>query len=462
MKPIYLLSLLLTFFIPAVQAQTTYDKLDVGTVVQGAIGLGIFAKPLPLPEGRWTVMGRTVTEIPLVTSRDKTNAGSVSRYLISLKNGDQSSLLPAMMVSITDRRSNMDLGVGLCKTGNVQNQLTDAFSDRPSTHLFGCANSLGVSNFKKLAAGASSSSNSWVKINLAGFADDAHTLPDNVVVVDIAASRFRGQDLNVTFLIKQEGNLNDPAYANHLKPWVHATGLSLLAVVDNNAATITLPKPFGPSTSANGISNSNPSVQINNQVQSTFTDAIPLRTIKIQSHFDIVDITPTNFREILVQCIPQIGTTPNAITFPPESVVNSSYSSASSSRIFLLKKSSGLCLYRSSTNFPIFAGDAFIATVNPVGVPDDVADRWNKQLATLVAQQGTARVAFIFNNGQASIVKYWINPSTPLELNYTSQQKSAGEWESQELDARFSDAALTSVSLANANTKGEGKKKFPY
>jgi hypothetical protein len=462
MKPIYLFPLLLALFIPAVQAQTTYDKLEMGAVVQGAIGLGIFAKPLPLPEGQWKVMGRTVTEIPLVNSRDKSNAGSVSRYLISLKNGDQSSLLPAMIVSITDRRTNVDLGGGLCNAGNVQNQLTDSFSDRPSTRLFGCANSLGVSNFRKLAAGASSSSNPWVKMNLAGFADDAYTLPDNVVLVDIAASRFRGQDVNVTFLLKQEGNLNDPAYANHLKPWVHAAGLSLLAVVDNNAATIALPKPFGSAISPNGVSNSNSPVQINNQVQSTFTDVIPLKAIRIQSHFDTVEVTPANFREMLLQCIPQIGTNPNAIALPPASVVNATYASASSSRIFLLKKSSGLCLYRSSTNFPIFAGDAFIATVNPVGVPDDVADRWNKQLATLVAQQGMARVAFIFNNGNAAMAKYWINPSTPLELNYTSQQKSAGEWESQELDARFSDAALTSVSLTNANTKGEGKKKFPY
>jgi hypothetical protein len=462
MKQTYLLPLLLALFVPVVQAQITYDKLEVGAMVQDAIGLGFFVRPFPLPEGQWKVMARTVTEMPLVNSRTNSRAGSVDRYLISLKNNDQNSLLTAMIVSITDRRANLDLTGGTCNSANVQNQLTDAFSDRSENGLFACAISVGMSNFRKLVAGASRSDNAWVKMNLAGFSEAAASFPDNVVVVDIAARRYRGQNLNVSYLIRQEGNLNAPAYANHLKPWVHATGLSILSVVENKAATIALPKPFIPSTSTNEVSNGNSSVQINNQVQSTFSDAVPLNTIKIQSHFDFVDVTPANFREVLLMCIPKLAANSKSLELPRVNAANTTYAISNSSRMFLLKNTSGLCVSRSSTNFPIFAGDAFMGTANPVGVPDDVADRWSKQLATLLAEKGVAGVAYTFSNGDASIVQYWVNPSAPLELNYTSQQKKAGEWESQELDARFSDAALTSLSLINTNAKGEGKKKFPY
>ena len=37
-------------------AQTSYEKMEVGTVVNKGIERGTFMKPIPLPEGDWAVV----------------------------------------------------------------------------------------------------------------------------------------------------------------------------------------------------------------------------------------------------------------------------------------------------------------------------------------------------------------------------------------------------------------------
>lgn len=458
MKLQHLAPLLLAAFVAAAQAQTTYDQLETGAIVQGAVGMGVFSKAMPLPGGPWKLVSRKVIETPLINSRDKTPSGSLSSYLLTLRNLEQNSLVPLVALSITEQRSNFDQGASPCVGSNNRNQWFDDFSEKAGNGGVGCATSTGVSNFRKMLADAATSSNAWVKNNLQALADQANSLPDNVVVVEINARRFRGKSLRVAFILRQEANLTDTAYAAHLKPWIHATGLALLAVVENDAASIAMPTPFATPESAKGLA----ATPINNQVQSSLAEAVALKDIRIPSHFDFVDVTAANFREVLLQCLPQFAANATATQMPPPAAVSAVYAGAQTAPLFVLKKSKGLCVHRSASNFPIFAADEFLETITPAGVADSVIDRWNQRIAELIARKGEARIAYVFGDGHASIATYWVHASQPLELHYAARPKAIGEWEQQDVDARFADPALVAVNLVNADTKGEGKKSLPY
>lgn len=449
----------------SVQAQNPkpihYEDLEVGTVIQGGIGLGIFTKPFPMPPGQWTVVGRNVSTIPLVNSRTRESSGSISKYDLTLKSGEPGGMLPAMVLSITGRLTNLDPGTKPCNPSTSKTQWTDTFSDRTpadiaSSGAFVCASSVGVSNFKKVVADAATSSNAWVKSALSPLAPDAYTLPDNAVMVNISASRYRGYTFDVVFFVKQEGNLSDPVYAAHLQPWIHATGLSLLTSTDGSASSINLPVPF-----AGSVATGRP-VAIDNRVQSTFTDVVPVADIRIRKTFELRSADGDNLKSSLLACIPQFGANFKLPDVPMQSVVHTTFKAAGSSKIFIAKNSMGLCLQSSSANFPIFAAEAFSGTVAPVGVSDEVVSDWNAEIARLVATKGVAQVAYQYPNQGAMSVKYWVDASNPIVIRYATEFKAQGAWVPQTFDAVFADTGLTAVQSINVSAKGEGKKDVPF
>ncbi|MDZ7921184.1 hypothetical protein [Rhodoferax sp.] len=444
----------------AAQAQTHYEQLEVGKIVQGAIGLGMFSKPYPLPAGQWMLRGRNVQNIPLVNSKTREPSGSVSKYVLTLRNTESESMLPLIVVSFTERRSTLDGGVKPCNLSTNKNDWVDNFSDRPASEYssvgsFVCANSSGVSNFKKLVAEAGSHSNAWVKSILAPVAADANALPDNVVMVNIWASRYRAQTLETVYFVKQEGNLADPEYARHLKPWVHTTGQNLLAVVENKEGTVNVPGRFA------GAESGTP-VVIDNSVLSTFADAVPADAIRIPKQFDLVDVRPDNFRSVLLSCLPQLGKNVDSFELPPANVVSATYKAANSSRTFVLKNSVGVCLQSSVTKYPIFAADTFLDTVRPWGISDEVATDWNAQIARLMAIRGNIQVAYQYPNQGAMTAKFWMDYSNPLMIRYTTQFKAQGDWAPQSFDLVFRDPSLIYVIPMKVNAKGEGKKDLPF
>lgn len=444
----------------AAQGQTHYEQLEVGAAIQGGIGLGVFTKPFPMPPGQWTVVGRKVTDIPLINSRTKEPSGSVAKYDLTLKNAQPGSMLPLMVFTVTGRLTNLDNGVRPCNPSANKNQWVDTFPDKSTAGMASagssvCATSVGISNFKKFVADAAVNNSAWVKSMLSPVSSEAYTLPDNAVLVSLYASRYRGYSMEVAFFVKQEGNLTDPAYANHLQPWIHAAGLSLLAVVENNATTFSLPTPFPGAT--RGVS-----AVIDNRVQSTLADATPVGDVQIRKKFDLVEVRPDNLRTVLLNCIPQMAKSINTIEAPPPSVVSAVYKAGGSSRTFIVKKTQGLCLQTSSSNFPIFAAEAFQGTVKPVGVSDEVVEDWFMQIAGFVARQGSANVAYQYNNQNALAVRYWVDASAPLVIRYSTQLKGSGDWDRAQFDAVFSDPAMTTVASSNLNARNEGKKDLPF
>lgn len=443
----------------AAQAQTHYEQLEVGTTVQGGIGLGMFSKPYPLPPGQWVVAGRTVREIPLFNSQSKEPAGSVSRYDLTLKNAQPGGMLPLMVASITGRLTNLNLGAKPCNPSVDKNKWVDSLSERASptsVGVQGCAITVGISNFKKYVADAGVNDNAWMRAVLSPMAAEAYGMPDNALMVSVAASRFRGHNIEAAFFVRQEGNLSDPAYANHLRPWVRATGLSLMAVVDNNASTLELPPPF-----VRAMADGKP-VVIDNRPVSTLPDAVPLGNLQIQKKFDLIEVRPDNFKATLLSCIPEFASNIATIYVPPPTVQQAIYKVGGSARQFILKKTVGLCLNTSAANFPVFAAEAFLGTVKPQGVSDEVVAEWNTQIATLIARQGRANVAYQYGNQSILAVKYWMDPGSPLTIRYTTQYKPQGEWDKQAFEAVFADPALSAVASINVNAKGEGKKDLPF
>jgi hypothetical protein len=443
----------------AAQAQTHYEQLEVGATVQGGIGLGMFSKPYPLPPGQWVVAGRTVREIPLVSSLSKEPAGSVSRYDLTLKNAQPDGMLPLMVVSITGRLTNLSLGNKPCNPSVDKNKWVDSLTERAAPTVVvtqGCAITFGISNFKKYVADARANDNAWMRTVLSPMAGEAYGMPDNALMVSVAASRFRGHNIEGAFFVRQEGNLSDPAYANHLKPWVRATGLSLMAVVDNNASTLELPTPF-----AGAMADGKP-VVIDNRPVSTLPDAVPLGNLQIQKKFDLMEVRPDNFKATLLSCIPEFANNIANIYVPPPTVQQAIYKVGGSARQLILKKTVGLCLNTSAANFPVFAAEAFLGTVKPQGVSDEVVAEWNTQIATLIARQGRANVAYQYGNQSAMLVKYWVDPGSPLTIRYTTQYKPQGEWDKQAFEAVFTDPALSAMTSVNVNANGEGRKDLPF
>ena len=449
---------LLIFFASAASAEIPYDKIESGNIIQNSIGLGIFNKPLPLPDGQWKITSQSVTQVPLVNSRTQESSGSVSKYDFTLLNSDPGSPLSLMAVSITEKRTNVEYVGNPCVGNGNTNQWFKSLNDNSSySGVKGCSISGGILNFRKIITNAASSNNPWVKTHLNNLEDQADTLPDNVVTVSMQARRDKSLDIGMIFFIRQEANLTDPSYENYLKSWINGAGSALVATLKNEQASIPALKHFNKAETSNTSQGT-----ISNQYTSPFHDAIPLKDIVIKNNFDFVDISSSNLAETLQKCIPQFNGESNYARLPPATAVSATYTSPQSSRAFVIIKSKGLCIYRSSAGFPIFAGEEFLQTVTPTGAPKEIINQWNVRIADLIAKHGVARVAYVLKDGTAYIARYWTTREKPLELKYVVQQKPLGEWEKQDLDARFIDPGLEAVMVKNVDKTGEGTKALPF
>jgi hypothetical protein len=193
------------------------------------------------------------------------------------------------------------------------------------------------------------------------------------------------------------------------------------------------------------------------------SDYVPLDQIQIASRFDTVEVTPDTLGTEVVKCVPQMNPDSQGIKkvlqgFPSANI--NAFGHASSSRIFILHRTTGTCMQRSAAKFPIFAAEAFVGTVSPSGVPPDVVDGWYKQIAMQIARKGTAKVAFVFNNGNAFVANYWVEATADFSLYYSSAFRKAGTWETENFDARFSDSTLSSIS--ETKTSGKAEKTYPF
>jgi hypothetical protein len=229
-----------------VEAQTAYDKVEVGTLLKGGagggIGLGTFVKPLPLPDGEWLVVNKRVDGIPLTTNG---MPGTPAQFMhLTLKKNTPEGLLFAMVVEFTPDSIAINWSNGPCKSTNPA-VLVDTLDLAPGGTLFACAMALSRSNFKKAVATAAGGTDVWLKSNMTALAAYPDDVENNAVLVSVAGNRDRGRRIAYSFIAKREGDMaKDPAYAKHVKDWTRSMGQSLRKVLENDATVFDLPKAY--------------------------------------------------------------------------------------------------------------------------------------------------------------------------------------------------------------------------
>lgn len=226
-------------------AQIPYDKIEVGTTLQqSGIALGTFTKPLPLPEGDWLVVNKRIDPLPY------TNNGTPSttpRMTLTLKNANAANnQIFAIVVNFTPDAIPMIWGAGRCENTDPK-RIVDNLELAPGRSLFACAFASSISGFKKTIATTPESSNQWMKTHLTALSAYPDDVADNALAIDIGGSRDRGRLISYVFFVKREADMiADPAYNKHVKDWVHATGLSLIKVLENSTTTFILPTAYAP------------------------------------------------------------------------------------------------------------------------------------------------------------------------------------------------------------------------
>lgn len=204
------------------------------------------------------------------------------------------------------------------------------------------------------------------------------------------------------------------------------------------------------------------------QQQKYFTppsDYVPLDQIRIKPRFDSLLLTKENLASESKKCVPFIQTNTEKMDTDvrefPRNNSTIAVGHASSSKQFIYRGSTGLCLEYSANRYPIYAVETFIGTANPTGVPPDVTDDWYMKIALKIAINGRAKVAYTSGKGTAFLVSYWSDQTGGFALNYWSEFKKAGEWENTEVDYKFSNPALHGLSETKRGDSKKMVKNFP-
>lgn len=173
--------------------------------------------------------------------------------------------------------------------------------------------------------------------------------------------------------------------------------------------------------------------------------------ISIPSTLTHVLLTKETLAPEVTKCLPAVNQTilsSVVADFPQSSGITTVQNNDG---YFVISNTSGYCIQKSANKYPIFAVEAFYMTANPSNeVPTEVTEKWYREIATLIAKKGTAKVAFVFSNGNAMRVDYSIKDAYLL---YPHSFKKAGEWEAEQIDAKFSHAMMNSFDATEYNNK---------
>ena len=195
------------------------------------------------------------------------------------------------------------------------------------------------------------------------------------------------------------------------------------------------------------------------------SDYVPLDQIKIKPKFESIWLTKENLAAEHKKCVPFIQENTESMNTAvrefPRNNATIAVGHSSSSKQFIYRGSTGLCLEFSANRYPIYAAETFIGTANPTGVPPDVTDDWYMKIALKIATGGRAKVAYVTDKGTAFLVSYWSDQTGGFALNYWSEFKKAGEWENSEVDYKFTNPALQGFSETKRGKSKNMVKSFP-
>jgi hypothetical protein len=202
---------------------------------------------------------------------------------------------------------------------------------------------------------------------------------------------------------------------------------------------------------------------INNRYFPPPVDYVPLDQIRIKQTFDIVNLTKENLASEQVKCVPFLepnseNTRKNVNDFPLKNATVT-VSHVSSSKVFIYRDTTGLCLEYSSNKYPIYAVETLFETANPTGVPPDIANEWYRKIAKQIAIKGQAKIIYATDKGTAFVVSYWSDQAGGNLLNYSSVFKKTGEWEGMQVDFKFTHPEIRGFSETKRGDRSV--KSFP-
>lgn len=190
-------------------------------------------------------------------------------------------------------------------------------------------------------------------------------------------------------------------------------------------------------------------------------DAVPLEQLRIEARHTVLKLSAATLADELIRCVPSHPRSP-WLQERGAALLHSGATTAlghvGSASVLILRGSSGVCLRRSSAGYPIFAVESFYATVNPQGVPQQIADEWYRRIAERIASHGTARVAYHGREGTIFLATYRVKAPRGHMLEYELQLFKA-DTPPPPADLSFRHATLHAVSLTKRGDRAQ--KPFP-
>lgn len=170
-------------------------------------------------------------------------------------------------------------------------------------------------------------------------------------------------------------------------------------------------------------------------------DYVPLEQVMIPSQFETVEVNSNNFADELGKCLHKVDQ--NLPDFKKiQEMGFGAFEHPGSGNLFLITRTTAICLTRSSEKRFIFAAESFQGTVTPEGVPEKILDGWYKEISKTIASKGSAEIIYALNDGSAHLVRYW---ARSFSLEYWTESRGKGEWENEKVDLHFSHPSLSSV-----------------
>jgi len=240
---------LIAVFSVSVSAQTEFEKIDVGTVLtKEGIKLGIFVKPIPLPDGEWQVVNKRIEEIPLTRGGAATTPARDIWLTLKNNKASESPIFAIVMGFTPDAVPIRWNGNGNCENTNSK-ALVDDYGLTRDSLTYVCGKAWSLSNYKKRVSTTAESNSKWDKDNLTALSAFLEDIPDKVLQVGVSGNKDQGRKISLTFLLKREDDfLTNPDYAKYAKDWMHTAGISLKSILQNDAAIFALPSPFAAQT----------------------------------------------------------------------------------------------------------------------------------------------------------------------------------------------------------------------
>jgi hypothetical protein len=173
--------------------------------------------------------------------------------------------------------------------------------------------------------------------------------------------------------------------------------------------------------------------------------------VKIEPKFAVTNLTKENLASEAQRCVPTLQQTTTSMEnlrnrWPIPSNQSIALRHVSSASVYVITQNQGFCIRTSERRFAILAAEALFSTVNPQGIAPDVLTDWYQQIAKQLATTGLVKVAYVMNNGNAYVVRYWLSEQAPkYALNYSDEFKRTGAWESDSYDLRFNHKDMRGV-----------------